>query len=56
MGPFQSQALPVTYSVVTEFQGLEPNMRENIAGYMGEFYAVIVDPEAVKREIVGHCL
>ena len=51
-----SQAREALYALVAGQEELEPNVRGNIAAYMDAFYAVIDDPLAVEREIVGKCL
>ncbi|MEJ2385398.1 MAG: hypothetical protein P8Y54_13580 [Xanthomonadales bacterium] len=44
------------YAQVADQEELEPSVRQNIAEYMDEFYAVIDDPGSVKREIIDKCL
>jgi hypothetical protein len=43
------------YALVAAQQELEPSVRDNMARYIDEFYAVVDDPEAVEREITGKC-
>jgi hypothetical protein len=44
------------YALVGELDELEPGIRQNITGYMDEFYDVIGDPRQVEQEITGKCI
>jgi hypothetical protein len=44
------------YALVGELDQLEPGIRQNITGYMDEFYDVIGDPRQVEQEITGKCI
>jgi hypothetical protein len=50
------QARETLYALIADQQELEPTVRENLADYMDEFYAVIDDPRGLQREIVERCL
>ena len=43
------------YAEVAALQELEPSVRDRVAEYMDGFYDIIADPQAVEREIIGHC-
>jgi hypothetical protein len=44
------------YALVAELEELEPTVRQSIASYMDEFYAIIGDPREVERQIIGKCI
>ncbi|MBT8053094.1 MAG: hypothetical protein HKN57_03300 [Xanthomonadales bacterium] len=43
------------YALVADQTELEPNVRQNIAAYMDEFYEIINIPGAVEQKITGKC-
>ena len=51
-----NQVRDTLYALVAEQQGLEPTVRQSIASYMDEFYAIIGDPREVERQIIGKCI
>ncbi len=50
------QARDTLYALVAEMEELEPTVRQSIASYMDEFYAIIGDPREVGRQIIGKCI
>ena len=50
------QARDTLYALVANLQELEPTVRQSIASYMDEFYAIIGDPREVERQIIGKCI
>jgi hypothetical protein len=44
------------YALVDGLEELEPTVRQSIASYMDEFYAIIGNPAEVERQIIGKCL
>lgn len=51
-----NQARETLYALVAEQQELEPVVRQSVAGYMDEFYAVIGSPQQVEQQIIGKCI
>jgi len=49
------EARDALYALVGGQEELESSVRENIAGYMDEFYEIVDDPLAVSEEITGKC-
>ena len=43
------------HSLVAGLEELEPVVRESIAAYVDEFYALTGDSQAIEREIAGNC-
>ena len=50
-----TEARDAIYALVANQEELEPNVRENIASYMDEFYQTIDDPVELNRKIIGEC-
>jgi hypothetical protein len=50
------RARETLYALVANLEELEPTVRQSIASYMDEFYAIIEDPREVERQIVGKCI
>ena len=44
------------YALVTDQQALEESVRQELAGYMDEFYETIGGPQGVEQEILGRCV
>ena len=49
------EARDALYALVADQMELEPNVRQNVARYMDEFYEIINDPREVEQKIIDKC-